>query len=740
MRIPGMRGRRLESAEKAKKELGLTFLVELPPPTKGAARLAAAYTHLLQETLLRVSQGETQRATIAVTSTREHEGRSSVAANLAIAAARSGRSVLLVDTEVRNPQLHLIFEGDESRGAPGLVDLLAGAVGSPSEVLLDTGVPGVRLLPIGTVEIHNAAELFSSPRLERFIRSIAPRLADLVIFDTPHIRSNEPGRHVLTHVDGVLFTVGLGETESSAARKALEILARNQVSVLGGVYLALGDYPLSMAVPLPEVTLQNLEGETEILGRIVPLTVGEPINIMPEASPLGGSEATENEVGGMSMNVATAQKKDDDSSVVPAGGFGVEDLEAVLQGWRRRDGAVAETAEVEEVSTFPIALPPDFSNSVETAAKEEAVAGVPIAIPFLSVETRQDSDEQDEKSETKLPLSDRPILTLVDDEKQKEIVAHEEQEDKSEEPVSTNENESHFMPVIPVFPVPVKAAEAPPLVVDSLPVSVPVFESAEAATEPIAEVAEPEAPTWPVVVAPAPIVAPTPSPIVVPSATPVAVPVVASVVTAPSVANEFFPAPAFPVPPTFAPAPAAPVAAAPGASSAPLANRMTLDMQIDMFQTGPGEMTMRAVASNASAVGYPPISLEVGMAMSAMRGMRAITPSSAGGSDQPRIALEAVSTDAPDATRMRMVVGSAHEPALEVVVHNGTGISVRTGTGHEQPAVKLDSQNLPDGGTLTRATLLPARGGQELVLELRREPVNDGFTDARWRNRLSLFA
>jgi hypothetical protein len=167
---------------------------------------------------------------------------------------------------------------------------------------------------------------------------------------------------------------------------------------------------------------------------------------------------------------------------------------------------------------------------------------------------------------------------------------------------------------------------------------------------------------------------------------------------------------------------------------------MSLDMQIDMFQTGPGEMTMRAVTSNAPAVGVPPVSLELAMAMNAMRGMRAITPSSAGGADQPRIALEAVSTDAPEATKMRLVVGSAHEPALEVVVHNGTGISVRTGSGMEQPAVRLDSQNLADGGTVTRATLITPRGGQELVLELRREAVNDGFTDARWKNRLSLFA
>ncbi|WP_395142196.1 cellulose synthase operon protein YhjQ/BcsQ [Armatimonas sp.] len=733
MRIPGIRGRRLESAEKVKKELGLTLLAELPPPTKGAAMLAAAYTHLLQETLLRVAPGEAQRTTLAVTSTREREGRTAVAANLAIAAARAGRSVLLVDTEVRNPQLHLIFGGDFARSTPGLVDLLAGAVSSPSEVLLDTSVPGVRLLPIGDVEEHNAAELFSSPRLERFIRSIAPRLADLVIFDTPHVRSDEPGRYVLTHVDGVLFTVGLGETEVGAARKALSILERNQVTVLGGVFMTSGDYPQSMAVALPEITLQKLEEDTEIQGVLAPIALGEPIKVMPFTAPNDDSTASENEADGISMNVATALKKDDDNSVVPASGFGVEDLEAVLQGWRRRDGAAApDVAEASEPTVFAMPLPPMFEAPTQFEASSHKVApagvafpigevvgegtGIPIGIPFLSVDTNQDEPQES--------TLEKPLLTLVESDSEYEEV----QVAEVEEPVYNDESEAVAAPVIPAFPVPIMAVETPVLSTPE-PAPVVVAVAQPIVVEPIAV-----APVAPVSYAPTPAPSWPAAPIVVAPAPPVAV------VTAPVfVAPEPIAAPAFPSAQTFAPVVAAPTAPT-AASLAPLANRAALDMQIDMFQTGPGEMTMRAATSNAPAVGYPPISLELAMAMNAMRGMRAITPSSTGGVDQPRIALEAVSTDAPDATRMRMVVGSTHEPSLEVVVHNGAGISVRTGTGHEQPAVKLDSQNLPDGGTITRATLYPARGGQELVLELRREPVNDGFTDARWRNRLSLFA
>ena len=754
MRILGMRGRRLESVEKAKKELGLTLLGELPLPSAGAAKLEAAYTHLFQETLLRVAQGEAHRTTLAVTSTREGEGRTSVAANLALAAARQGRSVLLVDTEVRNPMLHRIFGGDFASPLPGLLDLLAMAVTSPSEVLLETSIPRLRLLPIGDVNRHDPVALLSSARLERFVRNHAPRLADIVIFDTPHVLSNEPGRHVLSHVDGSVFVVGLGELEASSARKALERLERYQARVLGGAFLSLGSFPSTQAIPLPEVTLQKPGNVTNTLSVVSPTLAGEHVIVTPPTPSETEPAALENESDGMSMNVA-AQKRDDDQNGTPEGGFGVEDLEAVLQGWRRRDSAATpEATPVAASDSVPISLPPLFNGSEE--ASEEvltAVSDTPegiafplsemsgdISAPFLSVATNEEAPEavkQDEK----------PILTLVDENEgdEPEVLAAEPApvedvkqsepvaeilvaEPEVEEPVIVSESTSSFVPVIPAFPVPVMASESPA----PEPVSVPVVEAPVVVAAPV--VVEPVA-IQPIVVAPEPV-AYTPEPAAAPSwhAAPVVAPT--PVMTVPPVAP--LPAPA----PVFAPVAQAPILAPTPAVAppAPVTSRAALDMQIDMFQTGPGEMTMRAATSNAPAAGVPPVSLELGMAMNAMRGMRAITPTSNGGPDQPRIALEAVSTDAPEATRMRLVVGSTHEPALEVVVHNGAGISVRTGTGYEQPSVKLDSQNLPDGGSVTRATLFPARGGQEMVLELRREAVNDGFTDARWKNRLSLFA
>ena len=84
MRIPGMRGRRMDTATKASRELGLpTTEDQVPTPDVGEAALTSAYDRVFQSV-----QRDTPRRTIVVTSALPGDGRSSVAANLALAADR----------------------------------------------------------------------------------------------------------------------------------------------------------------------------------------------------------------------------------------------------------------------------------------------------------------------------------------------------------------------------------------------------------------------------------------------------------------------------------------------------------------------------------------------------------------------------------------------------------------------------------------------------------------------------
>lgn len=725
-----MRGRRLDNLRHVEQELKLATLADIPLPTVGREQLSATYAELYDQVARQLGQQNGQHRTLAVTSALQGEGRSSVVANVALAAARHGWTVLVVDCDSRAPVQQFLFGGESDSTTPGLLDLLAQSAHSPSQVLRRTPVDNLLLLPVGDITRHDTLSLFSSPRLERFVRTVAPRLADLVIFDAPHILSNEPGRHILTHADGVLFVVRVGETDGIRARRALDRLEQNQITVMGSAVLHPGRFLLADAVPLPQKRGHSSNGALVLTDNLK--------KSGKDTDTLSSGFEQSIEQGGRSMKVSGAQKVDESRDAAPAnagGGFGIEDLEAVLQGWRRRDAATTDST----IDAIPIPMP--LTPSVEVAP----VAPSGVAFPFGGFgATEAPVDE--------VP-AEKPTLTLVEG---NPAIPEIKVPGNLEEAVAVTEEETTLRPVVPVFAVPVVPAinqePAPAPAAPVLPVShfaIPSFSGAPTpepvalASEPVVLAPEPAivAPAWPVA---APVVAvPMPAPVAVAPA-PIAVapaPAPAPIVAAPApVAVAPTPAPVFAPP---APLMSTPMAPAPAMAPAPVmaagpANRAGLDLQIDMYQTGPGEITMRAATTNAAAVGYPNVSLELALAMNGMRGMRAITPSSTGSPDQPRIALEAVSTDAPDAAKMRLVVGNTHEPALEVLLKSGEALSLRTGSGPEQPLVRIDSQLLPDGGTVLRATLTPIRGGQDLVLELRRDPVNDGFTDARWRNRLSL--
>jgi Mrp family chromosome partitioning ATPase len=672
MLFSGARGRRIDSVLQAKKSLQLASLAELPTPEVGKEALASAYDRLFQELQDHQAIGEGKRRSFAITSALEEEGRSSITANLAMAAARQGYSVLVVDCDLRRPVQHLLFGDAEARPAPGLTDLLVGSAASPTDALRETPVPGVRLLSVGDLGVDSPADMFGSRAMERFVLNVAPRLADLVLYDAPHLLSNEPGRRILQYVDGVLYAIRLGSTDTTRAKRGLEKLAQAGARVVGGVFVPKGYFDLLESVPVPgrlagvEKIVKNTETIAE-RGTETPETESSLDTVKTDEKPM--SNATE-----------TAEKP-----ATPAAEGGMDDLESVLQGWRRRDHTEAaapttfetrpnlpegrsakddirEALKVEDTREEPKKPEEDASTSEATATPEvvEAEAADPLVIvtPIVPVVTEPEA----------------PVVEAKVEEPKEE--AKESKGKKTEKPEETKVEE---------------ASEANKI---EEPAPMPVVEAVEVKEEAAAPV--------------------------IPVPEPVAAPVVAV-------------APTVPVAPFAAPvaAPAAPVAVRDGFQE--------LDVQIDMFPTAPGEMTMRAVTSNATAAGIPNVVLEMTTQMHAMRGMRAITPSQ-GDPEAPRIALETSTTDTPEAAKMRILVGEGADAAFEAVLKTGEAISVRTGGGTNQPAVRMEMNNDKNGGTVVRATVEGTKDRQEVILEMRREALTDSFSDAKWKNRVSIFA
>jgi protein-tyrosine kinase len=147
-------------------------------------------------------------------------GGSFVARNLATAMAfDETKSAILVDCDLRHPSQHLTMKLDTPAG--GLVEYLENPEGEFSDVIYDTGVTGLRLIPAGTTR-EVGAEHFSSSRMRLLLDSIRSRHPNSYVFlDGPPVRGTPDARILADIADVVILVAGYGrDTAASIALAA----------------------------------------------------------------------------------------------------------------------------------------------------------------------------------------------------------------------------------------------------------------------------------------------------------------------------------------------------------------------------------------------------------------------------------------------------------------------------------------------------------------------------------------
>jgi len=168
--------------------------------------------------------------TMLVTSLQQQDGKTSVSTNCAITLAQLGMGeVLLVDADMRHPDLHDIFGVPQT---PGLSDLLVGGVGV-TDIVRPTRVPGLFVIPAGPIPT-NPAELLFSPRLTQALGVLGDRFAHIVI-DTPPMLGVSDTLVLAPRVDGVILVLRHGHTGRDAAQRAVQMLGLVRARVLGVV-------------------------------------------------------------------------------------------------------------------------------------------------------------------------------------------------------------------------------------------------------------------------------------------------------------------------------------------------------------------------------------------------------------------------------------------------------------------------------------------------------------------------
>jgi len=146
--------------------------------------------------------------TLLVTSARQGDGKSTVAANLAVALSRAQRRVLLVDGDLRQPTLHRYFGlADNDHGLSEL--LLAPRDPSLTRCHTETAktpLPKLSVLP-GGPRAAAAAELLASTRMSDVITKLKPDY-DFIVIDSPDLTTTSDAATIIPSADTVLFVVG----------------------------------------------------------------------------------------------------------------------------------------------------------------------------------------------------------------------------------------------------------------------------------------------------------------------------------------------------------------------------------------------------------------------------------------------------------------------------------------------------------------------------------------------------
>jgi receptor protein-tyrosine kinase len=169
-------------------------------------------------------------ASCVITSCQVADGKSTVAVNLARAAAAMGQQVLLVDADLRRPQVH------EMLGLPnwqGLHNAIADDVDVKQLILRSPRDENLFVLTSGPVPL-DPTKVLSSRKMQHLMAALSDSF-DLVIYDTAPLLGLADANLLAAHTNGLMLVVGLHQTEREALLLAFEDLKMAGIPLLGMV-------------------------------------------------------------------------------------------------------------------------------------------------------------------------------------------------------------------------------------------------------------------------------------------------------------------------------------------------------------------------------------------------------------------------------------------------------------------------------------------------------------------------
>jgi capsular exopolysaccharide synthesis family protein len=172
--------------------------------------------------------GNEQR-TLIVTSALPNEGKTAIAANTAVAMAASGKKTLLMDADMRNPTVHMLFNYVNARGLSDIISQSA----DWRPFIIKTSIANLYIITAGRKPV-NASKFLTSERFKITLEDLAKNF-DYVVLDTPPVLLVPDSQIISPLVDGVVLVIRSGSTPGNALTHASETLKRANANIIGAV-------------------------------------------------------------------------------------------------------------------------------------------------------------------------------------------------------------------------------------------------------------------------------------------------------------------------------------------------------------------------------------------------------------------------------------------------------------------------------------------------------------------------